>query len=197
MKKLYLFLCLFPLMVLPINGAKKTIVEHTTQVTYEELYEEILRNDIIFPEIVFAQAVLESGHFGSELYHTAYNLFGMKMPRRRPTVAIMEEKRGFAVYEDWSFSVRDYALWQEYVLRNRKNITEKQYLNLLDRTYAKNKSYSKLLLKIISNFKYIFYKEAEVAHLVEHDLAKVGVASSSLVFRSISPSSSAGRATDL
>ncbi len=40
-------------------------------------------------------------------------------------------------------------------------------------------------------------KEAEVAHLVEHDLAKVGVASSSLVFRSKSPSSSAGRATDL
>lgn len=27
-------------------------------------------------------------------------------------------------------------------------------------------------------------KQAEVAHLVEHDLAKVGVASSSLVFRS-------------
>ena len=28
------------------------------------------------------------------------------------------------------------------------------------------------------------YTYAEVAHLVEHDLAKVGVASSSLVFRS-------------
>ncbi len=28
--------------------------------------------------------------------------------------------------------------------------------------------------------------QAEVAHLVEHDLAKVGVASSSLVFRSVS-----------
>lgn len=27
--------------------------------------------------------------------------------------------------------------------------------------------------------------QAEVAHLVEHDLAKVGVASSSLVFRSV------------
>ena len=30
-----------------------------------------------------------------------------------------------------------------------------------------------------------FSCHAEVAHLVEHDLAKVGVASSSLVFRSI------------
>ena len=34
--------------------------------------------------------------------------------------------------------------------------------------------------KIKSSFSY----NAEVAHLVEHDLAKVGVASSSLVFRS-------------
>ena len=30
-------------------------------------------------------------------------------------------------------------------------------------------------------------KEAEIAQLVEHDLAKVGVASSSLVFRSKTP----------
>ena len=32
-----------------------------------------------------------------------------------------------------------------------------------------------------------FFKDAEVAQLVEHDLAKVGVASPSLVFRSIYP----------
>ena len=31
------------------------------------------------------------------------------------------------------------------------------------------------------------YKHAEVAHLVEHDLAKVGVAGSSPVFRSKNP----------
>ena len=32
-----------------------------------------------------------------------------------------------------------------------------------------------------------FKKQAKVAQLVEHDLAKVGVASSNLVFRSTSP----------
>ena len=37
------------------------------------------------------------------------------------------------------------------------------------------------------------YTPAEVAHSVEHNLAKVGVASSSLVFRSISFLSSAGQ----
>ena len=35
----------------------------------------------------------------------------------------------------------------------------------------------------------VLYKLAEVAHLVEHDLAKVGVAGSSPVFRSASPPS--------
>ena len=35
----------------------------------------------------------------------------------------------------------------------------------------------------------VLYNQAKVAHLVEHDLAKVGVASSSLVFRSKSRSS--------
>ena len=32
-----------------------------------------------------------------------------------------------------------------------------------------------------------FFRKAEVAHLVEHDLAKVGVAGSSPVFRSVNP----------
>ena len=36
------------------------------------------------------------------------------------------------------------------------------------------------------------YKTAKVAHLVEHDLAKVGVAGSSPVFRSRNPSSFGG-----
>ena len=38
----------------------------------------------------------------------------------------------------------------------------------------------------------VFIISAEVAHLVEHDLAKVGVAGSSPVFRSESPSSFGG-----
>ena len=36
----------------------------------------------------------------------------------------------------------------------------------------------------VGNQSFIRHRIAKVAHLVEHDLAKVGVASSSLVFRS-------------
>ena len=45
-----------------------------------------------------------------------------------------------------------------------------------------------LLLK-----KIVLIQYAEVAHLVEHDLAKVGVAGSSPVFRSFFPSRLPGR----
>ena len=42
-------------------------------------------------------------------------------------------------------------------------------------------------LKFLRTFAIPFGKYAEIAQLVEHNLAKVGVASSSLVFRSKSP----------
>ena len=38
--------------------------------------------------------------------------------------------------------------------------------------------------KVLKNGSWSFHIQAEVAHLVEHDLAKVGVAGSSPVFRS-------------
>jgi uncharacterized FlgJ-related protein len=139
MKKIYLIFVLFFVSFLP-NGGLESQVKTNTQVTYENLYQEIITTGIKFPEIVFAQAVLETGHFNSELFHTANNLFGMKVPKKRKTLSISEEKRGFAVFEDWTFSVKDY---------------------LLDKIYAKNKNYSKSLLKIIGNFDYIFKIESK------------------------------------
>jgi uncharacterized FlgJ-related protein len=155
MKKVCLIFALFFVSFLPNGGLESQVITNT-QVTYENLYQEITSMGIKFPEIVFAQAVLETGHFNSELFHTANNLFGMKVPKKRKTLSISEEKRGFAVFEDWTFSVKDYLLWQEYVMRNKKIENSSQYLKLLDKIYAKNKNYSKSLLKIMGNFNYIF-----------------------------------------
>ncbi len=47
------------------------------------------------------------------------------------------------------------------------------------------------LSSLLAGFR-IWYQTAKVAHLVEHDLAKVGVAGSSPVFRSRNPSSGGG-----
>ena len=50
--------------------------------------------------------------------------------------------------------------------------------------FTKNLRFQKISLPLQSHFGKVHSKQAEIAQLVEHDLAKVGVASSSLVFRS-------------
>ena len=51
-------------------------------ITKENLYEQIMKYGIKFPDVVFAQAVLESGQFTSKLFKSANNLFGMKIPTK-------------------------------------------------------------------------------------------------------------------
>ena len=50
--------------------------------------------------------------------------------------------------------------------------------------FTKNLRFQKISLPLQSHSGKVHSKQAEIAQLVEHDLAKVGVASSSLVFRS-------------
>lgn len=126
------------------------------QITHEKLYEEILNSGIKFPEVVFAQAVLETGHFKSKLFKEANNLFGMKVPKKRGTLAIGKKKGGYAVFESWISSVNDYQLWQGYVLRNKTITTQKEYLSLLDRIYSTNGKYVVSLKKIINRSQHIF-----------------------------------------
>ena len=128
------------------------------QITYEKLYEQILDSGIKFPEVVFAQAILETGHFKSELFKNANNLFGMKVPKKRETLAIGKKKGNYAVFESWVSSVNDYRLWQGYVLRNKTITTQKEYLSLLNRIYSTNKKYVVSLKNIISRNQHIFNK---------------------------------------
>ena len=65
------------------------------------------------PDIVYAQARLESGEFKSRLFLDYNNLFGMKVPGVRPTTAI-GWAMGHAAYKHWSESVYDYMLYQQY-----------------------------------------------------------------------------------
>ena len=52
------------------------------------LYLEIIENGIKHPDIVLAQAILESGYLTSQIFIENKNLFGMRFPERRPTVAL-------------------------------------------------------------------------------------------------------------
>ena len=156
MKKVILFMVFFFCSTGFLNLVGQS--KEDDQITYEKLYEQILQSGIKFPEVVFAQAVLETGHFQSKLFKEANNLFGMKVPSVRETLAIGRRKGNYAVFENWMSSVNDYQLWQTYVLRNKVITTQKEYLSLLNRIYSTNKKYVVSLKTIISRSQHIFNK---------------------------------------
>ena len=78
----------------------------------ENLEKEINKQGIKYPDIVMAQAKIESGHFTSAIFKENNNLFGMKLPAQRKTTAI-GKNRGHAKYETWQDSVEDYKIWQD------------------------------------------------------------------------------------
>jgi hypothetical protein len=117
------------------------------------LYLEIIENDIKHPDIVLAQAILESGYLSSPIFIKNNNLFGMRFPERRPTVAL-SENRGYSVYDCWTDSVKDYKLFQEFLFR-RKEKTRDEYFDYLDRIYAEDPNYVPFLKKVIEDNKTI------------------------------------------
>ena len=111
----------------------------------DNLMDYIKKCGIKFPEIVYRQALLESGRFTSDIYTEGNNLFGMKLAKQRPTTAI-GEYMGHAKYDSWKSSVQDYALFQSAFMRDCK--TEDQYYSKLGRSYAENDKYISLLKNI-------------------------------------------------
>lgn len=123
--------------------------------THELLYEAINEKNIKHPEVVFAQAVIESGHFKSPLFINKNNLFGMKVPKKRETTAVNKGNKGYAKYHSWDSSVDDYLLWQEFTLKNKNELTKTQYLSLLGKIYAKDKNYITSLKRVMNKYKEI------------------------------------------
>ena len=106
----------------------------------ENLKAEIVKQGIKFPNIALAQAVLESGHFDSDIFRENNNLFGMKKPSVRKTVAT-GENRGHATYKNWVDSVKDYKLFQDELGYSDLNLNG--YMKKLDTSYCPGCNYSK------------------------------------------------------
>lgn len=62
--------------------------------------------------VIFAQAIHETGKFTSKVFKENKNLFGMRLPQVRETLAI-GSKHNHAVYKNLLDSVRDYFLRQK------------------------------------------------------------------------------------
>ena len=113
----------------------------------ENLRAVIKKFGIRFPDIVMAQAKLETGHFTSKSFTKYNNLFGMKIPKSRLTVAT-GESFGHARYDHWTYSVMDYALFQSTFARKIR--TRKGYMRYLSRNYAEDESYVQKIGKLIN-----------------------------------------------
>jgi len=124
------------------------------------LYFEILDNDIKYPDIVFAQAVLESGYMTSYIFTENKNLFGMRYPERRETTAI-GRNRGYSRYDCWTDSVEDYKLFQEFLFRNKEKSRE-EYFSFLSRIYAEDPNYVFFIKKIINENESIINKNYDL-----------------------------------
>jgi uncharacterized FlgJ-related protein len=114
----------------------------------EALVEELKRLNVKYPHIVMAQAMIESGHFQSNIFRSNHNLFGMKEARQRVTTA-RGTNLNHAYYENWKESVIDYAMFQASYLKDLK--TEAAYLEYLDKNYAEAQKYDIAVQNMVKN----------------------------------------------
>lgn len=110
--------------------------------------------NIKYPEVVYAQAVIESG-FKSKLFINNNNLFGMRVAKSRPTLA-SEKSGSYAHYANWKESVIDYALYQSYFIRNIDS--KEEYIAHLANSYSEEKNSYIIKVRKISSDAHSYFR---------------------------------------
>lgn len=102
-----------------------TISSHALSV--QEVWDEIIKNDIKHPEVVLRQAIWESGWFKCKNcgYSINNNLFGFQ--------------NGKKYYDSWQESVADYKKWQDKNYKCQDSCTDATYYDFIVKIgYAEN-----------------------------------------------------------
>jgi uncharacterized FlgJ-related protein len=136
------------------DAEKAFIIKEQDVFSEEKLKNYLVELNVKFPHIVHAQAIIESGHFKSQIFKNNHNLFGMKQARSRATTNLGSEL-GHAVYYHWRESVLDYALYQCAFLS--KINTEETYYQYLKENYAESPTYAVQVENMAKNLKTRFY----------------------------------------
>lgn len=110
-----------------------------------ELQTMIFELRLEHPDIVYAQAQLESAGWTSPVFRENHNMFGMKAPWSRITTCIGVNK-GHARYISWRYSLLDYAIWQ---IVNGRGLTDEEYFDRLRSVYAEDEEYIVKIKEII------------------------------------------------
>lgn len=129
---------------LPTEEVIKVMREADT-FSVEKLENYIEELNLQYPEIVMAQAIIETGNFKSTIFRENNNLFGMKVAKIRPTTNGGEQYE-HAYYTTWRESVLDYALYQSRYLCG---LSKEEYLQYLS-NYAEDSTYIFKIKKLIN-----------------------------------------------
>lgn len=105
------------------------------EVQFDEkiLYQELVKIGVKYPEIVVAQAKLETGNFTSTYYKERYNLFGFRT------------SKGYMYFKSWKHACQSYKIWQDKHYKYGKSY----YTFLEDINYAEDPEYINKLKKIV------------------------------------------------
>jgi uncharacterized FlgJ-related protein len=146
MKKVILTVVLSLITLSNTNEKSYRIVTEVISFSELNVYKQLIRIGIAYPDVVLAQAKIETGNFTSRIFIENNNMFGMKLPERRRTTAI-GENRNHAEYTDWIQSIKDYKIWQDKMIHRAP--TKRSYLSYLKRNYAEDKNYINKIKEII------------------------------------------------
>lgn len=122
---------------LPNSLQVETVEIIDTSMFKDSILNFIFELRLEHPYIVYSQAIIESGNFTSNIWRENNNMFGMKMPERRSTLAIGINK-GHSIYRNWKECIIDYALFQSSYLRG---LSEEEYFVKIGNSYAEDSSY--------------------------------------------------------
>ena len=146
MKRLLLTVFLSLITLSKTNQQTYEIITQVISFSELNVYKQLVKIGVAYPDVVLAQAKIETGNFTSKIFRENNNMFGMKLPYRRQTTAV-GESRNHAKYTDWIQSIRDYKLWQDKMIHRAP--TKRAYLAYLRRNYAEDKNYIKKIKQII------------------------------------------------
>jgi len=119
---------------------KLVIVKNGDKFNEEKLILFINELNFKWPEVVYAQAVLESGsEFNSDINIENNNYFGMKLASVRLNTQV-GENLNHAVFNNWRMSVIDYALYWASYLSDLK--TKEEYYQYIEKHYSETPGYS-------------------------------------------------------
>jgi hypothetical protein len=123
------------------------VITDTTSFSPENLKLALEQVRVSNPDIVYKQAILETGTFTSAIFIENNNLFGMKHPYVRSTTSL-GKNRGHAKYASWFQSVKDMKLFQIFYRPRIEYMHNNNYYNFLDDVYASDKWYTHKLRNI-------------------------------------------------